>query len=314
MLAWNTPLITTPTTCCIIDGGPRPAPRTALDLPGVDPVEELRARGLHRHLRRDDLDGADGGEVVGVPVGRDPLVEGAHLDVVLSPAPPARERLDLDALERPGDGRLLGPLPALRRGLLDGGLVGLGAEIGVVALVRRVLAVPGFVLADELLEERTALRVVEVHRVVAEQEPFRRELLFERVVDAARRREDALHRLEEADRRGLLHDDRRVPRPERAHEEVRLRLLDRGDVRSEEHTSELQSRLHLVCRLLLEKKTPPPQPPPPPPPPPPPAPSRPSTPPPPLSHPPPSLHTATIPSLSLPRVSRCLWKPTIVVL
>src|SRR2546422_7062966 len=27
-----------------------------------------------------------------------------------------------------------------------------------------------------------------------------------------------------------------------------------GYVRSEEHTSELQSRLHLVCRLLLEKK------------------------------------------------------------
>src|SRR2546422_6939356 len=26
------------------------------------------------------------------------------------------------------------------------------------------------------------------------------------------------------------------------------------DIRSEEHTSELQSRLHLVCRLLLEKK------------------------------------------------------------
>src|SRR2546422_8279206 len=31
--------------------------------------------------------------------------------------------------------------------------------------------------------------------------------------------------------------------------------LDGADVlRSEEHTSELQSRLHLVCRLLLEKK------------------------------------------------------------
>src|SRR5436305_9801618 len=27
-----------------------------------------------------------------------------------------------------------------------------------------------------------------------------------------------------------------------------------GPVRSEEHTSELQSRPHLVCRLLLEKK------------------------------------------------------------
>src|SRR2546429_3117212 len=40
------------------------------------------------------------------------------------------------------------------------------------------------------------------------------------------------------------------------------RARDRGRVgrvagerrRSEEHTSELQSRLHLVCRLLLEKK------------------------------------------------------------
>src|SRR3989449_6934749 len=29
----------------------------------------------------------------------------------------------------------------------------------------------------------------------------------------------------------------------------------RGVPRSEEHTSELQSRLHLVCRLLLEKNT-----------------------------------------------------------
>src|SRR2546429_4131757 len=30
--------------------------------------------------------------------------------------------------------------------------------------------------------------------------------------------------------------------------------LGAGRLRSEEHTSELQSRLHLVCRLLLEKK------------------------------------------------------------
>src|SRR5205809_6194300 len=29
---------------------------------------------------------------------------------------------------------------------------------------------------------------------------------------------------------------------------------DAPGLRSEEHTSELQSRLHLVCRLLLEKK------------------------------------------------------------
>src|SRR2546429_2553185 len=31
-------------------------------------------------------------------------------------------------------------------------------------------------------------------------------------------------------------------------------MEERAEMRSEEHTSELQSRLHLVCRLLLEKK------------------------------------------------------------
>src|SRR6201993_1203152 len=31
-------------------------------------------------------------------------------------------------------------------------------------------------------------------------------------------------------------------------------LAEKETRRSEEHTSELQSRLHLVCRLLLEKK------------------------------------------------------------
>src|SRR2546429_3783841 len=36
--------------------------------------------------------------------------------------------------------------------------------------------------------------------------------------------------------------------------ERRLQHPPRIPERSEEHTSELQSRLHLVCRLLLEKK------------------------------------------------------------
>src|SRR2546429_5935990 len=36
--------------------------------------------------------------------------------------------------------------------------------------------------------------------------------------------------------------------------EERLVEETHGRERSEEHTSELQSRLHLVCRLLLEKK------------------------------------------------------------
>src|SRR2546422_4613232 len=53
---------------------------------------------------------------------------------------------------------------------------------------------------------------------------------------------------------GALHRALRLregPVPLRAHE---LRLHLRELARSEEHTSELQSRLHLVCRLLLEKK------------------------------------------------------------
>src|SRR5207249_5930441 len=37
-------------------------------------------------------------------------------------------------------------------------------------------------------------------------------------------------------------------------ETARARFISIGSVRSEEHTSELQSRFDLVCRLLLEKK------------------------------------------------------------
>src|SRR2546429_4307698 len=53
-------------------------------------------------------------------------------------------------------------------------------------------------------------------------------------------------------------DDGR-PAPDR---EKRDHLLQVRETRSEEHTSELQSRLHLVCRLLLEKKKHPLRPPP----------------------------------------------------
>src|SRR6266481_8011106 len=40
----------------------------------------------------------------------------------------------------------------------------------------------------------------------------------------------------------------------RAKRAVPCDFLRSGQVRSEEHTSELQSQFHLVCRLLLEKK------------------------------------------------------------
>src|SRR5205809_4726528 len=46
-------------------------------------------------------------------------------------------------------------------------------------------------------------------------------------------------------------EERSASRTERAFWKAESRWLTD---RSEEHTSELQSRLHLVCRLLLEKK------------------------------------------------------------
>src|SRR5258708_14584318 len=45
-------------------------------------------------------------------------------------------------------------------------------------------------------------------------------------------------------------------RPQRAHPRRGRRRPDLAIDRSEEHTSELQSPDHLVCRLLLEKKKP----------------------------------------------------------
>src|SRR3712207_7206707 len=47
---------------------------------------------------------------------------------------------------------------------------------------------------------------------------------------------------------------RRPVGPGRGERELRRRDAYRDALRSEEHTSELQSRQYLVCRLLLEKK------------------------------------------------------------
>src|SRR2546429_6211384 len=64
------------------------------------------------------------------------------------------------------------------------------------------------------------------------------------------------------DRRNILASQRLYGLPQRSRYRRRGQLCPHEHarrfheiyVRSEEHTSELQSRLHLVCRLLLEKK------------------------------------------------------------
>src|SRR5687768_17852990 len=66
------------------------------------------------------------------------------------------------------------------------------------------------------------------------------------------RREFALHELAVED---AIHAHQR-PKLEVYGDMVFIVLKTARYIRSEEHTSELQSRLHLVCRLLLEKKKP----------------------------------------------------------
>src|SRR3712207_8397465 len=63
---------------------------------------------------------------------------------------------------------------------------------------------------------------------------------------AAEERRQAVHAHE-----ALLRPDPLVPVDAVLRE---VEVLDRPLLRSEEHTSELQSRQYLVCRLLLEKK------------------------------------------------------------
>src|SRR5688572_31112223 len=60
-------------------------------------------------------------------------------------------------------------------------------------------------------------------------------------------RDQRILRIEERRQDFVLHADQ-FQRP------LRRLLIDRGQCRSEEHTSELQSQSNLVCRLLLEKK------------------------------------------------------------
>src|SRR5207253_3579309 len=84
-----------------------------------------------------------------------------------------------------------------------------------------------------------------VRRKVAEHNSSSAERIHELVMDLVRAT-------------GLLQPERTVPgHPLSMSQAFALHELDTDTPlsRSEEHTSELQSRGHLVCRLLLEKKT-----------------------------------------------------------
>src|SRR3989454_4856147 len=76
--------------------------------------------------------------------------------------------------------------------------------------------------------------------------------------DRGDRRERPQHETVPAARheRALQHEPHQaaLPRPDGAHLNDARQHFGRTEVRSEEHTSELQSPCNLVCRLLLEKK------------------------------------------------------------
>src|SRR2546422_8283548 len=76
--------------------------------------------------------------------------------------------------------------------------------------------------------------------------------VFRVLEDVALRAGDLRHRVPivaaRVGRDETVHDDE-------VHQPIVIQIAElRAPCRSEEHTSELQSRLHLVCRLLLEKK------------------------------------------------------------
>src|SRR5690625_5873087 len=65
---------------------------------------------------------------------------------------------------------------------------------------------------------------------------------------------EGINRELEQMRNQLLDKDNKINSLEQEIEALEKRVEGNKTTRSEEHTSELQSRGHLVCRLLLEKK------------------------------------------------------------
>src|SRR3989449_6981544 len=98
----------------------------------------------------------------------------------------------------------------------------------------------------EVLRADTAKAQLREAAEVIQTEAFRAGRVVQTLLDFARQRPHVRQPVDVKDvvaRVGALHRS--------ALKKARVQAID---LRSEEHTSELQSRLHLVCRLLLEKK------------------------------------------------------------
>src|SRR2546429_78588 len=110
--------------------------------------------------------------------------------------------------------------------------------------------------AAQVARQRLLDLVTRGSRVLVEQR-FGGEQEGGRTVPALRRAELGERVLERMQRPTLCHPLDRLhamPRAREAEHQAGEHGLPVHEHRSEEHTSELQSRLHLVCRLLLEKK------------------------------------------------------------
>src|SRR5690606_40793486 len=115
-------------------------------------------------------------------------------------------------------------------------------------------------LAEEVARHRTMAESSErEHQEITERRARARQILLQCQDNFVRTAQsladlqaglDELHRKAHAHR--IAHEKLQALRVELGRPE--LDLADLPEVRSEEHTSELQSRENLVCRLLLEKK------------------------------------------------------------
>src|SRR3989449_6993961 len=94
--------------------------------------------------------------------------------------------------------------------------------------------------ALDVIHYRDLQEALESSQSILETGPYAVELTDKLILDLAR------DNIEQAQRMGFVQGDPAAI--------LIVEYAGDSDAQSEEHTSELQSRLHLVCRLLLEKK------------------------------------------------------------